>query len=187
MYVEVLFLAREIRRHVRQDRFLIEVILNHLRHEVVHHLVIRDAGADGVRERHIAGAVRVDEARHAERAVAAEDRGIEKIVVEPPVDHVDLLLPLRRAHEDAPVAHDEVAAFDDLDAHLPREIRVLEVRAVVRARRQQHDVRLRHAVRRDVLQHLQQAPADSAPPAARRCSSNIPGNVRFIAPRFSST
>ena len=34
--------------HVRQDGILIEVVFDHLRHEGVHRLVIRDAGADGV-------------------------------------------------------------------------------------------------------------------------------------------
>ena len=47
-----------------------------------------------------------------------------------------------RAHVDDVVVDEQVAAFDQLDAHLPREERVLEVGGVEDARREQHDRRL---------------------------------------------
>ena len=56
----------------------------------------------------------------------------------PPVNDVDRLQPLGGAHEHVLVPHEQVAALDDFDAHLPREIGVLEIGAVVGARRQQH-------------------------------------------------
>ena len=40
------------------------------------------------------------------------------------------------------VAHEQIAAFDELDAHLLGEEHVLEIGAVVAARRQQHDDRI---------------------------------------------
>ena len=81
----------------------------------------------------------------------------------------------------------KIAAFDDFNAHLPREIGVLEIRAVVGARREQHHRRVGHAGGRDVLQHLQQFLRIVLHRAARRCSRTSPGNARFIARRFSST
>jgi hypothetical protein len=83
---------------------------------------------------------------------------------------MDGLQSLGRAHEDARVAHHQVAAFDNFDAHLPRQIGVLEIGAVVGAGRQQDDGGIGHARRRDVLQHLQQFLRDNDPPAARRCA-----------------
>jgi hypothetical protein len=49
-----------------------------------------------------------------------------------------------------------VAALDELDAHLPREERVLEVRRVVDARREQHDRRARRSGRRGRAQRREQ-------------------------------
>ena len=46
------------------------------------------------------------------------------------------LRPVRRAHVDGVVLHEEIRAFDQLDAHLLGQERVLEIRGVVRARRQ---------------------------------------------------
>jgi hypothetical protein len=46
---------------------------------------------------------------------------------------VNRLWPLRRAHEYARIAHEQIAALDNFDSHLPRQIGVLEIRAVVSA------------------------------------------------------
>jgi hypothetical protein len=56
----------------------------------------------------------------------------------------------------ARVGHNQIAAFDNLDPHLPRQVSVLEIGAVVSPWRQQDDGGIRHARRRDVLQHFQQ-------------------------------
>ena len=78
----------------------------------------------------------------AERGVDAERQRIEKIVVHPAVDDVDTLQAVGRAHVDEVVVDDEVASFDQLDAHLASQKGVLVVRRVVDARRQQHDRRI---------------------------------------------
>ena len=62
----------------------------------------------------------------------------------------------RRAHEHARVTHHEIATLDNLDAHLPREVGVLEVGGVRRARREQHHRGVGHTGGCDVLEHLQQ-------------------------------
>ena len=69
---------------------------------------------------------------------------------------MDRLEALGRAHEHTCVAHHEVAALDDFDAHLPRKVGVLEVSRVVGTGRQQHHRRVRHAGGRDVVEHPQQ-------------------------------
>ncbi len=66
---------------------------------------------------------------------------VEEVVVDAAIDDVDALRALRGPHVDEAAAHEQVLAFDQLDAHLLREERMLEVRAVVRARSQHHDHR----------------------------------------------
>ena len=113
---------------------LAEVEADHLRHERVDRLVVGDAGADRVGERHVAGPVGVEQAGHAEQAVLAEGERVEEVVVDAAVDHVDALHAPRRAVEDAVAVDDQIARLDELDAHLPAEERVLEVGRVVRTR-----------------------------------------------------
>ena len=78
----------------------------------------------------------------AEHRVGPEVQRVEEVVVDAPVHHVDALLARGRAHEDDVVAAHEVAALDQLDAHLPGEERVLEVRRVVDAGREHDDARV---------------------------------------------
>ena len=65
-----------------------------------------------------------------------EGQRIEEGVVDAAVDDIDLLEALRGLHLQRAVVDDEVLPLDQLDAHLVGEERVLEVGAVVDARRQ---------------------------------------------------
>ena len=162
-------LGREVGGHVRQDGLLVEVVFDDLRDVGVDHLVVGHAGPDGVGEGHVAGAVGRDESRDPEHRVGPEHGGIEEVVVYPAVDHVDRKQARRRAHEDAHVLDDQVAALDDRDAHLAREEAVLEVGAVVDARRHEDDVWLVVGPGRDVEERLEQhlrVPLDRAHPVA---------------------
>ena len=69
---------------------------------------------------------------------------------------MDRLEALGRAHVDVLVAHEEIAALDDLDAHLAGEVGVLEVGGVVGAGGQQHDRRFGHAGGCCVVEHFEQ-------------------------------
>ena len=80
--------------------------------------------------------------------VGQEVQRVEELVVDAAVHDVDALFAARRPHVEHVVAADEVAALDELDAHLPGEERVLEVRRVVHARREQDDRRVVDATRR---------------------------------------
>ena len=153
----MLFLAAAPGRHVFQQRLFAEIEFHDRRHEAVHRLVVGDAGADGVGERHVAGGIGRHQARHAEDRVGAEGEGVDEIVVNAAIDDVDALRPLRRAHIDDLVLDEEIAAFDQFDAELVGEERMFVIGGVEHARRQQHDGRfLRRRQRRDRLERGEQ-------------------------------
>ena len=139
--IELLGIARQVRRHVVEDRLLAEVVADDLRDVPVDHLVVGDARADRVRQRDVARADRAEQPRDAEHRLGAERERIEELVVDPAVDDVHLPPPRRGAHVDAVLQHEEVAALDELDPHLLGQEGVLEVGGVVDARRQHHDAR----------------------------------------------
>ena len=124
---------------VGQDRFLAEVELDHVGDEGVDGLVVGDAGADGVGEGEIADAVGVHEAGHAQDAVGAEAERIEEIIVDPAVEDVDPAQAGGGAHVDEAFIDDQIAAFDQFDAHLAGEEAVLEIGGVVDAGREDGD------------------------------------------------
>ena len=125
---------------VLQDRLLVEVVAHQVGEVGVDQLVVGDAVADGVGDRHVAGAGGVEQARAAEQRVAAEVHRVEELVVDPAVDHVHRLEALRRTHHHAAAAALEVTALDQLDAHGAGQQRVLEVGAVEDAGREHDDV-----------------------------------------------
>jgi hypothetical protein len=70
------------------------------------------------------------------------------VVVHAPEDHVHGLEPPHRAEPHLPVLHRQVAAARDRVAEVARQVRVLEVRLVQRARRQHDDARIGPPARR---------------------------------------
>ena len=161
-----LVVAQQVRRDVLEDRLLVEVEADHLRHVVVDRLVVGDAGADRVRDRDRARAVGAHQPRDAEQRIGAELERVDEVVVEPPVDRVHPLQAGGRAHVTDRVAHDEVGCLDELDAHLAREERVLEVRAVQRARGPHDDGRLSRRRRARPRAARRAAASGSGRPAA---------------------
>ena len=69
-------------------------------------------------------------------------RGSRKFVVNPAVDHVDLLRPAGRAHEDPATVDEQILALDQFDAHLLGQEDMLEIGGVQPARRQHDDRRV---------------------------------------------
>ncbi len=127
---------------VGQQRLLAEVVLDDRRHVGVDQLVVADSVADRAGDHHVACAGGVEQPRHPEHRVRAELHRIEEVVVDAPVDDVDLTLPFGGAHVDLVVPAEEVTALNQLDPHLPGEKRVLEVRGVVDARSEHDDRRI---------------------------------------------
>lgn len=126
-------LAGEIGLDVGKDGVFAEVVFDDLGDEVVDDFVVGDSGADGVCQSHVAGAAGVDEAGDAEEGVGTEHGRIKEIVVDAAVDDVDGHEAGGGAHVDLGVAHDEVASFDNRDAHLAGEEGVFKVGGVVDA------------------------------------------------------
>ena len=152
----VLGVAERIGRHVGQDRLLAEIEADHLGHVDIDRFVVGDPGADGVGQGHAAAAVNRDQPRHAEGGLGMERQGIEKLVADPPVDHMHPLGASGRSHVDGVVLDEQVLALDQFDAHLIGKEDVLEVSAVVGTRRQQRDGRVGYAGGRHGAQVRQQ-------------------------------
>ena len=92
--LELLGIARQVRRHVAEDRLLAEVVADDLGHVVVDDLVVGDARADRVRERDVARAHGAEQPGDAEHRLGAEGERVEELVVDAAVDHVDLPAPV---------------------------------------------------------------------------------------------
>ena len=138
----LLLFAQDVGFDVGKDGVFVEVVADDARNVGVEGLVVGEAGAEGVGDGDIAGTVGVEEAGAAERGVGAEDERIDEVVVDAAVDDVDALEAVGGAHVDDVVVGDEVAAFDQLDAHLAGEVGVLEVGGVEDAGGEQDDVGL---------------------------------------------
>ena len=142
--------------HVVEDRLLAQVVADHLRHVVVDRLVVGDPRPDRVDDRDRARAVGAHQSGHAEHRIGPELEWVDERVVEAAVDGVHALEPVGGADEAQLVADHEVGGLDELDAHLAREERVLEVGRVERARRPHHHGRLAVAGGRDLAQRVEQ-------------------------------
>ncbi len=82
-------------RHIFQDRLFAKIEADDLRHVGVDRLVVGDAGADCIGQRHIARIIGAHEAGDAERGVGAEGERIEEVVVDAAIDDVDATAALR--------------------------------------------------------------------------------------------
>ena len=112
---------------IGQDRVLAEIVADDARHVGIHRLVVGHPGADGVGDRHVAAAPRLDHPAHPQRAVRAEHVGIQEVVVQPAIDQVHRRQPGSGVHEHAVVLDHQVAAFHQRHAHLARQEDMLEI------------------------------------------------------------
>ena len=151
---------------VRQDRLLAEVVPDQVGQVGVDELVVGDAVADRVGDRHVAQPRGQQQSWAAEHRVGAELQRVEELVVDAAVDHVDPRGAGGRAHPDPPARAEQVAALDEFDAHEPREQGVLEVGGVEDAGREHHDGRVVDPRRRARAQRLRAACAGSRRPGA---------------------
>ena len=76
-----------------------------------------------VREQHVARAHRLQQPRHAEHRIGPQFERIEPCIVDAPQDAVHRLESAQRLQEHAVVARGQVAAFDEREAEVAREIR----------------------------------------------------------------
>ncbi len=129
--------------------------------------VLRQAAAQGVDDRDVAGARRLDQSGDPQRRVVAQLERIAEVVVEAAQHHVDRVQAAEGLEEHAVVAHGQVAALDQGVAQVARQVGVLEVGLVVRPGGQQHDARVVAVARRQAHQGVAQARRRTRPAAAR--------------------
>jgi hypothetical protein len=148
--------SAQIRVDVGQNRLLGQVEADDRRQIGVYRFVVGNPGADRVHDADVAGAIRIEQAGHAEMRIGSECQRIQEVVVHPAIDDVHAPQAGRRAHVDDRVVDQQVAPFDQRDAHLAGEERVLEIRRVADPRGQHHDRRIRAVLRRQRAQRRQQ-------------------------------
>ena len=120
-------LPATIGRHIFEQRLLGKIEPYEVRYVAVNRLVVGDSGADCICHRHVAGQIGANESRHAQNRGRIEDQGIEKIIVDPPIDHIHPARAERGAHEHLIVVDEQIATLDQLDPELIGEERVLIV------------------------------------------------------------
>lgn len=135
-------LAAPPRMHRGQRQRLVEQGLREARQEAENAGRFEKARARQVREQHVARAHRLHQPRHAEQRIRAQLERIEPFVVDAPQDSMHRFEPAQRLQIDALVARGQVAAFDEREAQVAREVCMLEIGRRMRARRQQHDARV---------------------------------------------
>ena len=129
---------------IGKDRLLVQVVAHQCRHVRIDGLVVCDSVADGVGDADVARSRNVDEAGNAEHAVWTQVNGVEVVVVDAAVDHVDHLRASGGAHPDSAVAAVEIAAFHELHTHVSRKEGMLVVGRVVHSRGEHDHVRVDH-------------------------------------------
>ena len=125
----------------------------------------------------VARADGLQQARHAQRGVAAQFQRIQKLIVHAFEKGVHRLQALEGFEEQALVAHDQVAAFDQGQAQVTRQVGVFEIGFVVGARRKQGDVRV-HCGRQLLLDALHQGAVGASQALHRHALKGLGEQVR---------
>ena len=128
--------------HAGQLQFLAQQMPAQPRQEREQGRAFHQSRAKRIRHRDLPGPSRLDQSRHAKERIAAQLDRIAERVIHAAEDHIHRLQSLQRLEENPPVAHGQIAALHQREAKIARHVGVLEIRLVVRAGRQQHDVRI---------------------------------------------
>ena len=130
---------RHVRGRVVENRFLAEIVLDHLRHEVVDGLVIGRAVAQRVDDGHVARAVGGQDTGHTDHRIRIEGERVEEFVGQAAVDHAHTVAFAGVVEEvDLVVHHFEVFGEGQRRTGFLRQIGVLEERGIVAAGSQYH-------------------------------------------------
>ena len=148
--------AEPVGLHVAQQRLLAQVVADQVGHVGVEQLVVRYPVADRVRDRDLARAGRVEQARAADDRIGPELQRVEELVVDAAVDHVHRLAALRGVHVHAVAGAGQVASLDQFHAHQPGQQGVLKIGGVVHAGGEQDHDRVGRLRRRRGAQRGQQ-------------------------------
>ena len=89
----VLLIERQVRRCIEEDRLFGKIIADHLRHEIVNALVIRDAIARRIHDRDMTGTVRAHEIRDADQGRWLEIERIEVLIADAAIERPTRIAP----------------------------------------------------------------------------------------------
>ena len=117
----------------RRKRLFAQVVSNHIGHERVHALVIGDARARSIYYRHIAALIGIYQPRNTEHGVTSEYKGVNKVVVNTPIDDVHTLKAFGCAHIDEAIVHQQVLPLHQFGADLAGQEHMLIKGGVVYA------------------------------------------------------
>lgn len=135
----------------RQGQFLAQQAPRQRRQEAQQRGRFEEGRARHVGDQQVAGADHLQQAGHAQGGVGPQFEGVEEGIVQPLDEAVHRPQALQRLEVQTFVAHGEVVALHQRHAQVARQVGVLEVGLVVRAGREQGDVR-RRAGRAHALQ-----------------------------------
>ena len=155
--LELIRLTWQIGADRRQDRLFVEVVADDARDVGIDRLVVGNSGTRRIGQRDAPHAVAGEQTRNAKDRIVAKRQRVQEFVVDAPIDHIHPLRAACRAHEHHAVVDEQVRSFDHLHAHAFGQERVLEVRRVVHARREEDYCRLvLHVLRSDRSKYIQQ-------------------------------
>src|SRR5580658_4030387 len=104
------------RRNVRQNWILAEVIADHVGYVGVHELVVRDPRTGSIGQGYVALRPCTHQSRDAKRGVCSEGLGIEEVIVNPSVDHIDPCPAVDRLHVNAVIlVYGKIFSFHEDD------------------------------------------------------------------------
>ena len=123
-----------------EDGLFAEIVLNHLRHEVVDGLVVGRAVTGSIDDGHIAGTVGGQEPGHTNHGVGVEGERIEELVGETAVDHAHTVTLAGVIQEiDLVVHHFKVFREGKCGTGFLSQVGMFEERGIVSAWREDHD------------------------------------------------
>src|SRR5262245_17882910 len=108
----LVILPTNVRRNIWKNRVLTQVILDDFGNVGIDDLIVGDPRSRRICESYSAGAVDVYESGNAQHRIRPEGGGIEKVVIDPAIDHVNAFETFGRSHHDVTIHDDEVSAFD---------------------------------------------------------------------------
>ena len=135
----------------RQQQFLAEQAARDAGQEALDRRRFEEAVAQRIGHHHVAGAHRLQQPGHAQRRVGAQLQRVAPVVVQAAQHAVHRLQAFHRLQEQALLAHHQVAALDQRQPQVARQVGMLEVGLGVGPGRQQHHARrgaARHLARR---------------------------------------
>jgi len=97
-------------------------------------LVIRHTCPNRIGKAHISSSINIHDAGNTKQRILSKHRRVEKIIVDPTINYVDLAETFRRLHHQITILGHQIRSDDDLDAHRPGQKGVLEISRVIDSR-----------------------------------------------------